>query len=227
MKVVQRWVVCAVALALCSTVWGADELAAVFARMDQVAPKFKGMRADMTRMSHVAVINEDTTDSGTVVVRVPKPHDYHMLINFEKPDKKTVGIAGTVVQIFYPKAMEVQRKNLGKENKAVVEQFLKLGFGSNSKELRDSFTVSYVGEETVAGQKTARLALAPKSKDLAAMYPKIELWIADSGISIQQKIYEPGGNFTVATYPNMKMDPNIPESAVKLKVPSGVTYRDL
>jgi outer membrane lipoprotein-sorting protein len=216
------------ALAFVSASWCADDLASVFAKMDQAAPKFKGMRADVKRLSHVALINEDTVDTGTVVVRVPKPHDYHMLIDFQQPDKKTVEVSGTLVRIYYPKAKEVQEKNLGKENRGVVEQFLKLGFGSNSKELKDSFTVTYGGPETIEGQKTGRIVLIPKSKDLAATYPKFELWISDAtGISIQQKIYEPGGNYTVATYPNMKLDNNIPESAVKLNLPKGVTHRSL
>lgn len=218
----------ALAMALAWGAQAADNLAAVFAKMDQEAPKFKGMRSDMKRVSHVALINEDTVDTGTVVVRAPKPHDYHMLIEFQQPDRKTVGISGTVVQIYYPKTNEVQEKNLGKEHKGVVEQFLKLGFGSTSKDLKQSFDVTYVGTEMVAGQKTARLALVPKSKDVASMYPKIELWISDAtGISIQQKMYEQGGNYTIATYPNMKLDPNIPESAVKLNLPKGVIRRPL
>ena len=228
MQLVRQALRVAAVLALSAAAWSADDLAAVYARMDKAAPLFKGMRADMKRLSHVAVINEDTTETGTVVVRVPKPHDYHMLIDFQEPAKKTVGIAGVVVQVYYPKANEVQIKNLGKEHKDLVEQFLKLGFGSNSKELQGSFVVKYGGVETVAGEKASRIELTPKSKDLAATYPKIELWISDaSGISIQQKIYEPGGNYTVATYSHMKLDPNIPESAVKLKYPSSATKRVL
>jgi hypothetical protein len=70
----------------------ADNLAAVFAKMDEAAPKFKGMRADMKKVSHTAVINEDATDTGSIVVKVPKPHDYRMLMKFDQPDKKLVGV---------------------------------------------------------------------------------------------------------------------------------------
>src|SRR5436309_1208361 len=69
---------------------------------------------------------------------------------------------------------------------------------------------------------------APKFKgmpaELAAQFPKFELWISDAtGISIQQKVYEQGGNYSIATYSNMKLDPSIPDSAVKLNLPKGVT----
>ena len=227
MKVVSAGAV--LALALFSPLWAANDLSAVFAKMDEAAPKFKGMRADVKRVSHVAIMpGDDTTDSGTILVRVPKPHDYHMLIDFQQPDKKTVELAGTTVRIYYPKSNEVQVKNLGKENKGLVEQFMKLGFGSNSKELQQAYTISYEGEDTAAGQKTWKIALVPKSPDLASTFSKFELWISQAnGISVQQKMYENGGNYTIATYPNMKLDANIPESAVKLNPPKGAAIRPL
>jgi outer membrane lipoprotein-sorting protein len=215
-------------LALCAGARAADDLAAVYAKMDEAAPKFKGMRADMKKVSHTAVINEDATDIGTIVVKVPKPHDYRMLMKFEQPDQKLVGVAGTKIEVYLPKAKEVQEYDVGKGHKAEVEQFLKLGFGSNSKELRDAYTVTYGGPETVAGEKTTRIVLVPKSQDVANMFQKFELWISDkSGISVQQKMYEKGGNYSLATYPNMKLDANIKDSEVKLVVPPGVTRRKM
>src|SRR4051812_2723789 len=91
------------AVLLSSGAFAADDVAAVFARMDQAAPKFKGLRADMKKVTHTAVINDDTIDSGTIVVKVPKPHDFEMLIDFEQPDRKLVGISGTRVEMYYPK----------------------------------------------------------------------------------------------------------------------------
>jgi len=228
MRFRRTWIATLGALACAAGAHGADDLAAVFARMDKSAPTFKGMRADVKRINHTAVINEDAVDTGTVVVKAPKPHDYRMLIDFQQPDKKTVEISGTMAQIFLPKANEIQDCNFGKGHKAEVEQFMKLGFGSNSKELQQSYTVQYGGPETVGSEKTVRIVLIPKSADLAATYPKFELWISDnSGISVQQKIYEQGGNYTIATYPNMKFDPNIPDSAVKLNAPRNAQRRPI
>jgi outer membrane lipoprotein-sorting protein len=216
------------AVALPVAAWAADDLAAVFARMDKAAPAFKGMRADIKKTSHTAVINEDSTDSGRIVVKTPKPRDFRMLITFDQPDKKVVRIAGTTAEMYLPKANEVQVYNFGKGRKAEVEQFLRLGFGSSSKEIRDAYTAQYGGPETAAGEKTTRIVLVPKSQEIANMFPKFELWISDAtGISVQQKIYEKGGNYTLATYPNMKLDPNIPDSEIQLKLPKGVTRRNL
>lgn len=229
MHVAKAWSLCLAVLAAASVpAWSADDLAAVYARMDQAAPKFKGLRADMTRVSHTAVINENATDTGSIVVKTPKPREYKMLIHIQKPDEKLVQVSGTTAEIYLPKAKEVQVINFGKGKKAEVEQFLRLGFGTNSKELQDGYTVTLGGAETVAGEKTTRIVLVPKSADIANMFPKFELWISDAtGISVQQKMYEKGGNYTLATYPNMKLDANIPDSAVKLNVPKGVTRRPI
>ena len=36
----------------------------VFSRMDQAAAKFKGLKADMRKLTHTDVINEDSVDVG-------------------------------------------------------------------------------------------------------------------------------------------------------------------
>ena len=229
MQVCKAWSLrLAVAAAMCASAGAADDLAAVFARMDQAAPKFKGLRADMKRVSHTAVLKEDSTDTGTIVVKSPKPRDYRMLIRFQKPDEKVLQVSNNTAEVYLPKANEVQVYNFGKGRKAEVEQFLRLGFGTNSKELREGYTVTFGGAETVAGEKATRIVLMPKSAELANMFPKFELWISDAtGISIQQKMYEKGGNYTLATYSNMKLDGNISDSEVKLNLPKGVTRRVL
>ena len=147
-----------------------------------------------------------------------------MLIEFKQPDRKRWEISGTKVYMYYPKAAEVQEMNLGKENRTRMEQFLKLGFGSTSHDLQEAYTVQYGGRDKSTGRTLPAWELTPKSAELKAQFPKLELWISDKlGIAIQQKVYQPGGTYNVATYTNVKLDPNLPESAVKLtNLPKGV-----
>jgi outer membrane lipoprotein-sorting protein len=200
-----------------------DPLAAVFARMDQAAARFKDMTADMKKVSYMAVLKEETVDIGKIAVKVPKRHEYRMLINFTQPDEKQVQLWGTKVDVYYPKTKIDQDMDLGKTNRAMIETFVLLGFGSNSKDLQDAYTVKYGGPETVAGQKTTRIELVPKNPEVASQFPKFELWISDeTGISVQQKMYQRGGDYSLATYTNMKINQNLPDSAVKLNLPRGV-----
>src|SRR5215510_6867693 len=79
----------------------ATPLDAVLARADEAAKGFKGLSADVHKVSHTAVINENTVDDGTMLVKRPKPRDMRMLVDIQKPDPKTVAIAGRKVEIFY------------------------------------------------------------------------------------------------------------------------------
>ena len=192
--------------------------------MDRASTNFKGLKADTRKVSHTAVINEDSVDMGTIVVKVPKPHELRMLIDFHPPDEKKVRIDGTKVEIYYPKTNIVQEFDLGKNHRSQMEQFRRLGIGSNSKDLLDAYKISLGGPETVNGEATTRIELIPKSKDLVAQFPKFELWISDkTGISVQQKMYQPGGDYSMATYTNMQINPNISDSALSLNLPKGVT----
>jgi outer membrane lipoprotein-sorting protein len=205
-----------------------NSLQTVFQRMDKAAVTFRGLTADVTRVAHEGDIGEEETDTGTIAVKLPKPHDLRILLDLKQPDPKSVEVSGTKVQIFYPKANEVQVMDFGRAHRAQMEQFLKLGFGSNSRDLQDGFQVAYGGPEKAGGQAATRIVLTPKSQDLAAQFPKFELWISDTtGIAVQQKFYQPGNTYNVATYTNMKLNPNLPDTAVRLNTPKGVKVTHL
>jgi outer membrane lipoprotein-sorting protein len=197
-------------------------LQATLARMDQAAVTFKGLQADVQKVSHTAVINEDSADAGTIAVKRPNPHDIRVLIDFKLPNPKQVMIAGVKAAFYYPRINTVQEYNLGK-SRSLVDQFMLLGFGSNSRDLQNAYSIGLGGPETVAGQKTTRLELIPKSEEVLAHLKKVELWISDEmGIAVQQKLYETGGDYLLATYTNIKLRSNLPDSAVKLNLPKNV-----
>ena len=205
-----------------------DPLAEVFARMDRASAKFKDLTADVRKVAYEAALKEETVDIGTIALKVPKRHDYHVLITFQQPDKKQVMIEGTKLVIYFPNSKIAQDMDLGKGNRSQVEAFLLLGFASNSKDLLDAYTVKFGGPDTVMGQKTTRIELISKSKDITAQFPKFELWLSDeTGISVQQKMHMLGGAYALATYTNMKLNQNLPDSAVKLNLSKGVQREHL
>ena len=124
--------------------------------------------------------------------------------------------------MYLPKAQTVQEYDVSKY-KGLVDQFLLLGFGSTSKELATAYTVSYGGLETINNEKATRIELVPKSQDLLAHLKRVDLWISDaSGVPLQQKLFSSGNDYDVATYSNTKINPNIPDAALKLNLPKGV-----
>jgi outer membrane lipoprotein-sorting protein len=79
-----------------------------------------------------------------------------------------------------------------------------------------------LGEDAIGGEKADRLELIPKSKEVLQHLIKFELWISAAGYPIQQKFYFPGGDYQLATYSDVKINPEISESALKLHLPKNV-----
>ena len=208
---------------LTSAAWPkpASDLDAVLTRIDSAGAAFHGMSANLRRLSHTAVINEDTVDSGTVLLKRPKPRDMRMLVDFTQPDPKTVAFQGRKVEIYYPKIQTVQEFDVG-QNKDLLSQFFLLGFGTSRADLLSNYNIQFLGTETLDGRQTQRLELIPKSKAVLEHLKKFELWIADSGYPVQQKFYLPGGDYMLMTYSDMKINPELRDAALKLQVPKNV-----
>jgi outer membrane lipoprotein-sorting protein len=209
-------------LAALLTFAAADPLAAILAKMDQASVGFKGFSADVRRVQHTGVINEDIADTGTFLMKRPKPNEARFLFEVKEPDAEEVSFDGRKLEQYLPKAQTVEEYDVSKY-KGLVNEFLLLGFGSSSKELQTGYTITYGGPETIESVKTTRLQLIPKSPDMRAHLTKVDLWISDAtGLPVQQKFYMPGADYQMATYSNIKLNPNIPDSALRLELPKGV-----
>ena len=182
-----------VVIALASLAWSrpAGELENVLARIDKAGTAFKGMSAHVKRVSHTAVINEDNTDSGTMLLKRNHPRDMRMLVDFTEPDPKTVAFQGRKVEIYYPKMQTVQEFDVGK-SRALLDEFFLVGFGTSRGDLQASYTLHLGGSDTIEGHKTDRLELIPKSKEVSQHLTKLEIWVAENGYPVQQKFYRAG-----------------------------------
>jgi outer membrane lipoprotein-sorting protein len=213
------------ASALSAPAWASPsgDPSALLDRIDKAGAAFRGMSAKLRRVSHTAVINEDNVDSGTILLKRVHARDLRMLIDLTEPDPKSVAFQGHIVEIYYPKAATVQEIDVGKgKDRELLEQFFLLGFGTSRADLEANYHLRLVGPDTVGGQKTELLELIPKSKEVLGHLPKLEMWMAENGYPIQQKFYLPGGDYQLATYSDIKINPPIAESDLKLRLPKNV-----
>ena len=194
---------------------------ALLTRMDQAAAAFKGMTAKIRKVSHTAVINEDNVETGTVAVK-KKGGKLRMLTHLTAPDEKSVAFEGRKLEIFYPKIQTVQEFDVGK-SRDMLEQFFLLGFGTRRKDLERDYTLKATGNEVIGGTKTSRLELTPKSPEIQKQLKKVELSISDAtGYPVQQKFHQSADDYHFVTYSDLKINPDLPDSALKLKLPPGV-----
>ena len=195
-----------------------DSLDDVLGRMDRAPGSFKAFSADLRSVTHTAVINEDDTDSGAILLRRTK-HGMDMLVEFTAPNRKSIALRDHKLEIYYPKQQSIDEYDIS-PYRALVEQFMLIGFGTSGRELAEAYNIKVLGTETVAGQSTTRLELVPKSAEVLKNMKKLELWISDAHTyPVQQKFYLAGGDYKLVTYTNVKMNPPLSDSDLKLKVP--------
>ena len=195
-----------------------ESLEIVLERMDRAAASFKDLSADVRSVQHTAVINEDNTDTGRMLLKRSK-HDMRMLIELTQPDVKSIAIQGHKVEIYFPKRNAVEEYDIG-ERRELVNQFLLIGFGTSGKELSSAYNMKVLGADMAAGQANTHLELVPKSSEVQKNLKKLELWIPESeGYPIQQKFYLAAGDYRLVTYTNVKVNPPLTDADLKLKVP--------
>lgn len=200
---------------------GAVSTEDVLSQMDQNAPKFTGLSADLTRVTYTKVIDEKTTETGSMSLK-KQGRELKVLIDFVKPDVKTVAFQGRKAEVYYPKLKTVQEYDIGKQ-RGLVDQFLLVGFGTTGKDLKANYAIKYVGEESIGGKKAYKLELTPSSDQIKDKLRGMELWISDSGsYPVQQKFIQPSGDYYLFTYSGVKLNPQLSDDALKLNLPKGV-----
>jgi outer membrane lipoprotein-sorting protein len=206
------------ALSFAFPLLAADSLPQVLGKLDASADSFQSMSAKVRKLSHTQVIDDNTEESGTMLLKKLKPRGLQALIDFTKPDPRTIAFGGTKAEIYYPKLKLVQEYDLSKYSD-IVAQFLLVGFGTSGKELAANYDIKVSGEESVAGVPTTRLDLFPKTEARREKLKLLQLWIAGGGYPVQQKFLQPSGDYTVFTYSDVKVNPPLTEDALKLRLP--------
>jgi hypothetical protein len=104
--------------------------------------QFKAVTADIQRDVYTAVIDDHEKDMGTIKAKRDKSHDTRMLIEFTSPDVKTIALDGTSASVYTPTLKTVQVVDI---KKGLVDQFLLLGFGASSADLKETLRCYFCG----------------------------------------------------------------------------------
>jgi outer membrane lipoprotein-sorting protein len=199
------------------------DLERVLTQMDSAAKNFHSTEASVVWDEFQKVINDTETETGKIYFR-REGTETQMAVDFASPDIKYVRYTGGKVQVYLPKADQVDEYSPGK-NRTEVESYLVLGFGGSGHDLLKSYDVKFLGSETVNGVQAGKLELIPKSDRLRNNFiARILLWIDPArGISVQQQFFQPdgkggsAGDYRLAKYSDIKINQPLPDGAFKLK----------
>ena len=215
---------CAIAAFACTHVLPASgqsrsawNVEGVLKQLDAAAKDFHSLSADIERTKVTVVVNDHSTETGTILV-----HGEKMLLDLKAPDPRTILRTGDNLYIYNPGLKRVEEYNLGK-NRALVDQFLLLGFGTEGKELQKGYLVAVLKEEKLDDRKTVELELTPKSQAVRDQIAKIQIWLDESSwLPVQQQFYEAGsGDYSIVRYSKVVRNPPIAESEFKPHWPKG------
>ena len=95
------------------TNWTLDN---VLKQMDAQAANFHSLTADLERTKVTVVVNDKSTESGQIFVRM----DDKMRIELTQPDARTILRDGDNFYIYNPKIHRVEEYNLGRKNPSSI-----------------------------------------------------------------------------------------------------------
>ncbi len=200
----------------------AETLGAVQARMDKSAEAFTSLTARVKKTGYTAVIKDHSIETGTFLIKKIKPGDMRVRMEIEKPDERSVALSRKKYEVFLPKINTVQEYDLSQYGK-LVDQFLLLGFGTPVRDITKSYDMVVTGTETIDGRQATRVELRPKTAGVKEHLKLVEVWIPlTDGNPIQQKFWQPSGDYIQSTYMDVKVNPLLKDADVQLTLPKNV-----
>lgn len=186
-------------------------------QLDAAAKDFHSLSADVERTKVTVVVNDRSTETGTILVRGDR-----MLLQMKAPDARTVLRSGDNIYIYNPGLKRVEEYNLGK-NRSLFDQYLLLGFGTPGRELQKHYLVTLLGEPVLDDKKTAQIELTPKSDQVRNNISKIQIWFDESSwLPVQQQFSETGsGDYFIIRYSKLARNPDLGDARFKPHWPKG------
>jgi outer membrane lipoprotein-sorting protein len=196
---------------------GANHLAEILSHMDDTSKRLKSLSANLEYTKVTVLVNDRSTESGQIFYRKGKSPE--ILIEMQKPEPKSILFKKNKGEIYLPKINQIQEYDL-EQRSGLVQQFLLLGFGSETGELKKVYDLKFLKEEDLDGDTTAVLELTPRKQNVAAQLNKVQIWVSeDSWLPAQQEFFEPGGDYLIAKYSAVKVNRKIPSSTFEIHAP--------
>jgi outer membrane lipoprotein-sorting protein len=189
-------------------------LTEILSHMNESAKRLKTISASLEYTKVTVLVDDKSTETGQILFRKGKSAD--ILIDIKKPDAKTILFRKNRAEIFTPRVNQIQEYDL-EEKSSLVEQFFLLGFGTDADRLKKDYELKFLKEENLDGDTTVVLELTPRSEATRAQISTVTLWVSEeSWLPVQQKFLQPGGDYFIARYTNVKVNRAIPSSAFQI-----------
>ncbi len=193
------------------------DLTEILSDMNEASKRLKTVSANLEYTKVTVLVDDKSKEAGQLFFRRGKTTEIR--IDIQKPERKILLFKKSKGEIYFPKINQIQEYDLTQKSD-LVQQFLLLGFGTDTGELKKAYNVKYLQEEDLEGDTTALLELVPRKENVAAQISKIQIWVSEeSWLPTQQKFFESGGDYTIALYSAVKVNRVLPGSTFELNAP--------
>ena len=188
------------------------KLQQVLSQMDMASKSFKSAQADIKRVHLEKLVNDTSTESGTVYfLRNGGATQFGGRFG---PDLKIVEYKSGTVRLYTAANKHLDQVAASGTNQGRVETFLTLGFGGSGSDLAKAWNITYQGTESLSdGARTVqadKLDLVSKDPGVKSNYTHITIWVDPArDVSLKQEFFDPAGNTDTATYSNIRLNQKI------------------
>ncbi|MGH9414082.1 MAG: LolA family protein [Terriglobales bacterium] len=182
----------------------------VLSDLSAAASRIHAVSADAAVVDYTALVEEADHSSGTLAFeRSAHGPRYVLDLTQPKASAKKLLYTDQIAYVYTPSAKQVMKYPMG-NNSEGINQYLLLGMGATGTDLTRSFTVTLDGPALLAGQPTIKLTLTPRSAKLKDKLTRVAIWYnPNTWIGVQQKIWQPGGDYHLLTLSHIKLNPRL------------------
>jgi outer membrane lipoprotein-sorting protein len=197
----------------------ATDLTQILSDMNLASKRLKTVSANLEYTKVTVLVDDKSTETGQLFFRRGKAAEIR--IEFKKPDPKIILFKKNKGEIYLPNINQIQEFDLAQKSD-LIQQFLLLGFGTDTNELKKSYQIAYLKEEDLEGDTTVLLELTPRTANIGSQVTKIQMWVSeDSWLPAQQKFFQSGGDYLIAHYSGMKVNRELAASIFELNATAG------
>jgi len=198
------------------------DLTEILLQMNEASKKLHTLSANLEYTKVTVLVDDKSTESGQLFFRKGKTSE--ICINFQKPENKILLLRKNKGEIYLPKISQIQDYDLAQKSD-LLQQFLLLGFGTDTNELKKNYDIKYLREEDLDDDTTVLLELTPRKANVTAQISKIQMWVSEeSWLPTRQEFFESGGDYLIANYSGVKVNRDLPGSAFELNAPANAKH---
>jgi outer membrane lipoprotein-sorting protein len=197
------------------------ELNRILAKMEAAGKGIKTFQANIDQAKRDKSLPGVDKSSGTIYFKAGTPGNERVLMDYVKP-KQTISVIGNDVIIYQPVINQVYKTTRQQQSaKNANYSFLSVGYNQAGAQLREKYSITLLGPETIGSYNTTLLQLKPKQPD--ATSPRtIKVWVDNAtGLPVKYVLSSQSEETTV-TLTNIQTNTNLPDSKFEIKLPSGV-----